>query len=168
MILNELAKKILCRMIELSDRDLFWLRHEVSHSLNILAWLEQIMPDVTDPYIAAALMHDCDRYIAIRRKNRTDYPSYNEYKAAHADNSAIIATEILQSIGRTDLASEASKLIRHHEVGDTKESALLTDADSLSYFDTNIFEYFREWGAEKTEKKYRSCFIGWELFPKKL
>jgi len=52
-----------------------------------------------------------------------------------------------ESILRTSL------LVKNHEVGGDKDTNFLMDADSISYFDTNIDWYYKEKGLEKTKSK---------------
>ena len=60
------------------------------HSKNTLEWLLKLNPHADDALKIAALGHDIERAIEKRKVRRGDYENYDEFKKAHALNSATI------------------------------------------------------------------------------
>lgn len=156
--LSNLHKQILCGLIQKLDQNLLKIRHEIRHSLTVLYWIFKYKPDASETLQVSGLLHDCDRYIDSHRVKEKDFSDYEVYKKKHAEVCATIAAEILTKLDRKDLVKKSTTLIKKHEVGDTPESLMLMDCDSLAYFDKNILEYFAERGSEKTAKKIKFMF----------
>jgi hypothetical protein len=125
------------------------------HSFNTLQWLIELAPGADSALRIAALGHDIDRAIEERKVKRADFADYDEFKAAHARNSAGILLEILQECGVEDeaLRREVHRLVCRHEVGGDPRSELLKDADGISYFDVNLPHYFERNGREETRRR---------------
>lgn len=153
LVLDVLLKDILALMIKKSDLEVSRLRHEVNHALNILEWLFVLESEPSKPLQIAALMHDVERFFNQKRIYKGSDISYLEYKTKHQNNSAKIAEEILNELNLSEYISEVKKLIKIHEVGGTIEADILKNADSLSFFDKNLIEYYKEKGLKKTEDK---------------
>jgi len=62
---------------------------------NVLEWLLKLKPDADEALQIATLAHDIDRADERRKVRRYNFNDYNEFKAAHANNSAKILKEIL-------------------------------------------------------------------------
>ena len=60
------------------------------HAENTLAWVLRLMPEADEALQLAALGHDIDRAIESRRVRKDRFRSFDEFKAAHAANSAEI------------------------------------------------------------------------------
>ncbi len=113
------------------------------HSKNTLKWLLKLMPDANESLKIAALGHDIERAIEKRKVRRQDYKDYDEFKDAHALNSANILAEIMKSFDIDEkMIDEVFSLVRHHETGGADRVDLLKDADSISYFEVNLPLYF--------------------------
>ncbi len=108
-------------------------------------------------------------------ESRRDAELYKEFKKLHADNSSIISFELVKKINKegfystTGFAKDLIYLIKRHEVGGNKKEGIniitpskeepelnlndladiITDADSLSYFDANILTNWEECGKDK-------------------
>ena len=67
------------------------------HSKNTLTWVYRLEKDVDIPLIISALGHDIERAIEDLKVKRADYETYNEFKKAHALNSAKILKKIMTS-----------------------------------------------------------------------
>lgn len=149
---------------------------DYSHALNTRHWVLRLKPNADWGLQIAALAHDIERAFPHRKVKRQDFYDYDEYKRAHAANSAQIMAKILT---RCPLDSKIKdrilELIRHHELGAVNDPdlAVLKDADGLSFFEVNLPLYaqrnsdsevlFRmKWGyqrlsprAKKIIKKFR-------------
>ena len=65
------------------------------HAENTLAWLLRLAPEADEALQIAALGHDIERAIESRKVRRPDFPDYDAFKAAHAENSARILAEVM-------------------------------------------------------------------------
>ncbi len=130
------------------------------HSINTLEWLLKLMPDAGESLKIAALGHDIERAIEKRKVRRQDYKDYDVFKDAHALNSAIVLTEIMQACEiDKKMIDEVFSLVRHHETGGTDRIDILKDADSISYFDVNLPLYFIRNNLKETKRR---CLWGYK------
>jgi hypothetical protein len=125
-----------------------------SHAENTLEWLLRLQPDAGEALQLAALAHDIDRASEKSKVRRLDFDNYDDFKAAHARNSAAILRPILAacSVERT-IVEEACRLVEFHEVGGDPDSDLLKNADSISFFDVNLPLYFQREGWDETKRR---------------
>ncbi len=135
------------------------------HAENVLEWLLKSKPDADEALQIAALAHDIDRADERRKIRRSDFNDYDQFKVAHADNSAKILKEILHTCQvKRSIVDEACQLVEQHETGGDPHSDLLKNADSISFFDVNLPLYYQREGYEKTLKR---CIWGYQrLSPK--
>ncbi len=135
------------------------------HAENVLEWLMKFEPDADEALQIAALAHDIDRADSARKTERSHFSDYDQFKAAHATNSAKILKEILQQCQvQQSIVDEACRLVKLHEIGGDARSDLLKDADSISYFAVNLPLYYQREGYEETVKR---CIWGYHrLSPK--
>lgn len=124
---------------------------DLTHSANTLEWLLRLEPHADEALQIAAFGHDIERAVSSRRINKADFNSFDEFKAAHAMNSARILTEILEegSVEKS-MIEEVFRLVRLHETGGDGRSDLLKEADSLSFFEVNLPYYFARNSADTT------------------
>ncbi|MGB3459500.1 MAG: DUF4202 family protein [Halobacteriota archaeon] len=136
------------------------------HSENTLEWLLKLKPDADDALKIAALGHDIERAIAERKVRREDYKDYDEFKEAHASNSAKILAEIMKECKISKkLVDDVVFLVCHHETGGTRRIDILRDADSISFFHVNLPYYFLRNGIEETKRR---CLWGYGKLPKNM
>ena len=138
---------------------------DLIHAENVLEWLLKLKPDADEALQIAALAHDIDRADERRKIQRFDFNDYDQFKAAHANNSATILKEILHECQvEQSIVNEACRLVERHENGGDPHSDLLKDADSISYFEVNMPLYFQREGYEETLNR---CIWGYQrLSPK--
>ncbi len=130
------------------------------HAENVLEWLLKLKPDADEALQIAALAHDIDRADGKRKIQRADFNDYDQFKAAHAHNSAKILKEILHECQvEQSIVDEACRLVERHEIGGDAHADLLKDADSISYFEVNMPLYFQREGYEETLKR---CIWGYQ------
>ena len=124
------------------------------HSKNILEWLLRLKPDADEALKIAALGHDIERAIEERKVKREGFSSFDEFKKAHALNSARIMAEIMAecTIGKK-LADDIFSLVAHHETGGDERSEVLKEADTISYFDVNLPLYYARHSVEETKRR---------------
>ncbi|MDO6461196.1 DUF4202 family protein [Granulosicoccaceae sp. 1_MG-2023] len=124
-----------------------------AHADNTLHWLLKLKPDAGPALQLAALGHDIDR-ASPDKVQRRDFSDYDAFKAAHARHGAAILAELLCCHGLPDaLVQQCCDLVRQHETGGTAEADVLRDADSLSYFDTNLPLYLQREGEQEALRR---------------
>lgn len=120
------------------------------HAENTVEWVLKLTAEADDSLLLAALGHDIERSVQSRRVHKADYPSFDDFKAAHALNSADILADLLGMVGLDEaVVRETHRLVKLHEIGGDRRSDLLRDADSLSFFQVNLPFYFERNGKEK-------------------
>jgi hypothetical protein len=124
------------------------------HSKNTLEWLLKLKPDADEALKITALGHDIERAIEERKVKREDFSSFDEFKKAHALNSARIMAEIMEecTIGKK-LADDIFSLVAHHETGGDEMAEVLKEADTISYFDVNLPLYYARHSVEETKRR---------------
>ncbi len=136
------------------------------HAENVLEWIVKLQPDADEALQIAALAHDIDRADERRKIQRADFNDYDQFKAAHANNSATILKEILHECQvEQSIIDEACRLVNRHEIGGDPRSDLLQDADSISYFEVNMPLYFQREGYEETLNR---CIWGYQRLSSKM
>jgi hypothetical protein len=124
------------------------------HAENTLAWVLKLTPKADNALKLAALGHDIDRAIETRRVRKDLFQSFDEFKAAHASNSAEILRSILEECGVEEpIRLEVCRLVSLHETGGDEKSDILKNADSLSYFQNNLPLYFARNGWMETKRR---------------
>ena len=130
---------------------------DLRHAENTVEWLVRLRPNANLALLLAALGHDIDRATPDRIR-REAFDDYDTFKAAHAERSAALLADIFSACGvEEEIAREACRLVRLHEVGGDPDANLLKDADSLSYVDVNLPLYSQREGYEET---LRRCLWG--------
>ncbi len=136
------------------------------HSKNTLNWLLKLKPDSDEALQIAALGHDIERAIDQRKVRREDFEHYDQFKAAHAHNSAEILKEVMLDCGvDKTLIEQVYELVRRHEVGGDERSDLLKDVDSISYFEVNLAHYYNRHGWDETKRR---CLRGYKRLSSKM
>ena len=114
------------------------------HSKNTRAWVLRLKPEADIALQIAALGHDIERSIKELKIKRENYIDYNEFKMAHARNSAKVLYDLLSKYDLNEtIRYKVSNLVSHHEFGGNPEVNILKDADGISYFDVNLPFYFQ-------------------------
>jgi hypothetical protein len=129
------------------------------HAEDTLDWLLRLKPESDKTLQIAALGHDIERALEIRKVKRDDFPGYDAFKAAHARNSAEILREIMEDCGMSqEMASEVYLLVCRHETGGDPRADLIKNADGISYFHVNMPLYYQREGWEETKRR---CIWGY-------
>ena len=127
------------------------------HSKDTLRWLLKLDPAADQALQIAALGHDIERAIDSQKIRREDFTDYDDFKAAHAFNSATILKKIMLECGveNPSMVKRVFALVLRHETGGDPGSDLLKDADSLSYFSVNLPFYYERNGWEESLRRCR-------------
>ena len=135
-----------------------------AHAHNTLEWLLRFKPDADEALQISALGHDIERAIDTRKVKREDYLDYNEFKNAHAKNSALILSVIMQNYHiEQGLVDEVYRVVSRHETGGDARSDLICDADAVSFLAVNLPFFFEREGWKRT---LRRCLWGYERLSK--
>jgi len=123
-------------------------------------------PGADEALKIAASGHDIERAIEERKVIRKDYISYDEFKKAHALNSARILKEMMVGCSvRKELIDDVFFLVSHHEIGGDRRADVLRDADTISFFHVNLPYYSVRNDAEETKGR---CLWGYKKLPDNL
>ena len=131
------------------------------HSELTLKWVLKLKPDADEALKIAALGHDIERGITgISEKDLKDTSKLDEFKKEHSVRSANFVADIMKKHGYDEkIIDKVKNLVEEHEfVGDEEESNILTDADSLAFFDYNLPYYKKRNGEEKAKHKIKFMY----------
>lgn len=129
------------------------IKEEGLHSIDTFRWVKEIDADASECLQIAALAHDIDRGIGPRIRREVN-ETYDDYKRRHAKRSAQLIAELMSKFGYSeDPIEKTSFLVEKHEVGGDKETDILKDADSISFFSCNIEWYYKNKGVEETKRE---------------
>ena len=124
------------------------------HAEDTLDWLLRLKPDADETMQIAALGHDIERALEIRKVKRDDFPDYDAFKDAHARNSAEILKAIIEDCGvPQETAGKVYLMVYHHETGGDPRADLIKNADGISYFHVNMPLYYQREGWEETKRR---------------
>lgn len=114
-----------------------------THAENTVVWLLRLKPDADEALQLAAFGHDIERALEGRKVKRDSFATFDDFKRAHAFNSARIVAEIMENCQmEKPLIRDVFDLISQHETGGSKRADILKNADALSFFDVNLASYF--------------------------
>jgi predicted transport protein len=105
---------------------------QLRHFRRTLYWVKKLEPKASEALLIAAYAHDIERWSRNPRKKKIT-------KTEHVNKGAKIISNFLKKLSADKtLIDRVSYLICHHENGGSHEANILTDADSLSFFENNI------------------------------
>lgn len=152
---------LLLRHRDLHPLDKPLLRADYRHALDVWQWVLRLDPEAGAAVQLAALFHDVERiFTEADSRGEQAVADYDDYKARHAERSALVTDEVLREQGTPpQLRTRVAELIAGHDQPgriDSVEGELLEDADALSYFSLNSSGYLHYYGVEQARRK-----IGW-------
>lgn len=119
-------------------------RH-IPHFERTVFWLEKFLPNFGEAERIAAYSHDIERAFRDETKKAPeDYLNF-EFLRNHQEGGAEIMRKFLtKNNASNELIETVLHLIsRHEEGGDMAQNALM-DADSVSFFETNVENFVRK------------------------
>lgn len=150
----EVARKKIAEIISGSKTE-----EDPGHSENAREWSLKLKPDIDEVLQLAILGHDIERALPDRLQ-KEQFKNYDDYKAAHAERAGKLLAEIIKHAGYNESDTKRIETL----VGEAEFSSenpdvqLISDADSISYFDYNINFYLKRNGVEKTKEKIRFMY----------
>ncbi len=134
------------------------LPEDLPHAENTLDWVRKLGSTADHLLEIAALGHDVERALSIRKVKRQDFENYDDYKDSHAKHSANIIANIMRDCGwDKDSIKKVFHLVALHEKGGNREADLLRDADSLSFFQVNLPHFYKR---NKRDEVVQRCLWG--------
>lgn len=133
----------------------------IPHLLKTVECIKLLRPEADEALLIAGIAHDIER--GFRGKQLSEKIKKQGFKGEdhlkfHQEEGARITSEFLKKIEANEgMIERVSMLISKHEVGGNEDQNLLKDADSMSFFETNV-EHFvtekvKEYGIEKVTEK---------------
>lgn len=130
------------------------------HSKLTMKWMLKLKPKADEAMRIAALAHDIERAVTgMTEAYLKNFSNIKEIKNEHAKKSAEIIGELMAKYGYgTREIQKVKRLVARHESGGDKDSDILRDADSIAYFDYNVYIYLRKKGLERTKEKIKFMY----------
>lgn len=135
------------------------------HLERTVDWLIKLYPEADEALLIAGVAHDIERAFREEHVYRKMFLSDNAFKDSafldyHQQRSAKIISDFLKTLDcPTKLSEKVSHLVAHHETGGDIETDLLKDADSLSFFQTNVDLFVTVKVVESSVDKVKEKFI---------
>jgi hypothetical protein len=146
----------LCAALHSSEKPLVVADRD--HAFDAWQWVLRLDPGASFEVQVAALFHDVERLVS-EPDARIEHlaPDYQAFKDAHARGSAAITGRALARlrIDRPTITRVEALLASHEHRGTDPESALLADADALSFFSLNSPGYVDYFGVAQARRKIR-------------
>jgi len=127
-------------------------------------WILKLNPQADSAMLIAAVTHDIERAFREDLVYQKMFSSENAFQDRafldyHQQRSAKIIIEFLKTLNcPTPLCDKVYHLVAHHETGGDPETDLLKDADSLSFFQTNVDLFVTVKTRESSPEKVKSKF----------
>ena len=133
---------------------------DVKHSELVLRWVIKLKPDADEALKIAAISHDLDRGVTkITEKDLKDYSKIDKFKKEHSIRSSKYICDILKKYNYSKkIIDKVRYLVENHEFGGNDEANILTNADSLAYFESDISPYLKRNGKKRTKEKIRFMY----------
>lgn len=139
---------------------------QIKHFIRTVHWVKVLKPDADDALLISAVAHDIER--AFRKQDMEEKKhsySYSDPKffRLHEERGAEIIGDFLKEQGATaEIVERVKMLVSRHEEGGNDDQNLLKDADSVSFFETNISlfltKHVQDVGKEKVRGKFDWMF----------
>lgn len=118
-------------------------KHHLKHFERTVYWVKKLHPDANEAILIAAYAHDIER--AFRKKNDNINLTGKKKMQFHQKEGAEIIACFLEDEGAEKKLIKAVKsLILKHEEGGGRGQDILKDADSISFFETNVDFFVNE------------------------
>ena len=137
------------------------VKTDLAHAKSTMRLILKLKKDADYALQIAALSHDIERSFEsdYQNKAKEKFDNYEEHKKIHSEKSANIIVDLLKKYNFDEkFISKVNHLVLKHEFGGDFESNLLMDADSISFFEGNLIQYFEDYGKDKTRKKIRFTY----------
>jgi len=139
---------------------------QIKHFVQTVHWLKVLSPEADEALLVAAIAHDIERAFrqkdVLEKKTSVGFTSVEFYRP-HEERGAEIITDFLKHQNVDDgFIERVNMLVSRHEEGGNDDQNLLKDADSVSFFETNVSLFLDkkslEIGKEKVKAKFDWMF----------
>jgi hypothetical protein len=139
---------------------------QIKHFVQTVHWLKVLSPEADEALLVAAIAHDIERAFrqkdVLEKKNSAGFTSLEFYRLHEERGAKIIADFLKHQNVSEDFVGRVKMLVSRHEEGGNDDQNLLKDADSVSFFETNVLlflgEKVKEDGKEKVKQKFEWMF----------
>jgi len=139
---------------------------QIKHFVQAVHWLKVLSPEADEALLVAAIAHDIERAFrqkdVLEKKNSAGFTSLEFYRPHEERGAEIIADFLKHQNVNEDFIERVKMLVSRHEEGGNDDQNLLKDADSVSFFETNVSlflgEKVKEDGKEKVKQKFDWMF----------
>ncbi len=134
------------------------------HLTRTVDWLLKLEQQADEALLIAGVAHDIERAFREDAIYEKMFLSENAFRDKafldyHQQRSARIITDFLNTLDcPAEISEKVFHLVAHHETGGDPESNLLKDADSLSFFQTNVDLFVTVKVKESSPEKVKSKF----------
>jgi hypothetical protein len=139
---------------------------QIPHFERTLYWVKQLRPGVDEAIQIAAYAHDVGRasqgfkdfqqQMIIAEK--TDEIAKKADIYHQEEGERMIQAFLSKHTKDQKFIDKVGFLVRNHEDGGTTDSDLVKDADSLSYFDTNVHKHLKMYPKNLATKKFNYMY----------
>lgn len=139
---------------------------QIKHFVQTVHWLKVLSPDAGEALLVAAIAHDIERAFrqkdVLEKKKSAGFTSVEFYRPHEERGAEIIADFLKHQNVNEGFIERVKKLVSRHEEGGDDDQNLLKDADSVSFFETNVSLFLgdkvKEDGKEKVSQKFDWMF----------
>ena len=139
---------------------------QVKHFVQTVHWLKVLSPEADEALLVAAIAHDIERAFRqkdiLEKKTSVGFTSVEFYRPHEERGAKIIADFLKNQNIDSGFIERVKMLVSRHEEGGNDDQNLLKDADSLSFFETNVPLFLEkktaEIGKEKVKQKFDWMF----------
>jgi hypothetical protein len=140
-------------------------KSDTKHFERTVYWLKKLKPDADEALLISAIAHDIERAFRGNSYNKISKEGFSgeDHLSHHQNEGArIIEQFLIKNSADLKLIKKVKVLVSRHEVGGDIDSDLLKDADSLSFFETNVDRFVTEkvakYGKDEIKKKFDWMF----------
>jgi len=135
---------------------------QIKHFVQTVHWLKVLSPEADEALLVAAIAHDIERAYrqkdVLEKKTSAGFTSVEFYRPHEERGAEIIAGFLKHQKVDDGFIERVKMLVSRHEEGGNDDQNLLKDADSVSFFETNVPLFLDkkslEIGKEKVKEKF--------------
>lgn len=138
---------------------------QIKHFDRTVYWIKQLYPQADEAMLIAAMSHDIERAYRTREqlqtKDKVGFTNPAFFRPHEEKGAEIIAAFLKKEGADAKMIERVKMLISRHEEGGNDDQNLLKDADSVSFFENNVYIFFaklKEDGKKKVKDKFDWMF----------